>query len=248
MIEISGLTVRYKNEKSTATVLQDININIEKGEICTLIGPSGCGKSTFLKVLAGIIKDYEGTVLINGNPVEPEKQRIGLIMQDYGLLPWKNVYDNAVLGLRIKNISLKQNIDYIDYILHKCGLTDLKFRFPGELSGGQRQRAAIARSFILKPDLLLMDEPFSALDAITREEMQQLFLEVWKDTGVSTVFVTHSIEEAVYVGSKIAVIASMPGRIIRVMDNPLVRKQDLRLQKEYYNFSLELRNTLKKEF
>lgn len=248
MIEINGLTVAYKNDKSATTALKDINISIAKGEICVFIGPSGCGKSTLLHVLAGIIKDYEGSVLIGGEPVNSKEQHIGLIMQDYGLLPWRSVYDNAVLGLKIKGISIKENSDYIDYVLDKCSLLDLKSRFPGELSGGQRQRVAIARSFILKPDILLMDEPFSALDAITREDMQELFLEIWKELGVSTVFVTHSIEEAVYVGNKIAVFSSLPGRIVKVMDNPLSGKKDLRLQKEYYTLSVELRKILKEDF
>jgi NitT/TauT family transport system ATP-binding protein len=247
MIDIRGLNVTYKNGKSTTLALQNINISIAKGEICAFLGPSGCGKSTLLHVLSGIIKDYEGSVLIGGEPVDAKKQRIGLIMQEYGLLPWKCVYDNAVLGLKIKGISLKENSQYIDYVLDKCGLTSLKSRFPGELSGGQRQRVAIARSFILKPDILLMDEPFSALDAITREGMQELFLEIWKESGVSTVFITHSIEEAAYVGRKVAVFSHAPGRIVRIIDNPLSGRQDLRLREEYYKFSLELRKLLKED-
>ncbi len=242
MIAIKDLSVKYggKNEKILA--LDRININIGTGEIYTFIGPSGCGKSTFLYVLAGILQDYSGTVLIDGQPVNPRAQRIGLILQNYGLLPWKNVYENIMLGVKIKGQPRQD--DYRTYILKKLGIENLLARYPKELSGGQQQRVAIARAFLLQPDILLMDEPFSALDAISREEMQELFLKIWQEHNVTTVFITHSVDEALYLGSKIAIFSTSPGRILEVMDNPCFQLDNLRCRDEYYNMSMQLRKMI----
>jgi len=243
MISINRLTVKYKTGNGAVTALSDINMDIADGDIVAVIGPSGCGKSTLLHVLAGIINDYEGQVLVKGQPVNPKKQRIGLILQDYGLLPWKTVYENAVLGLKIKGQAVDHG--YAEYILQRLGLADMAFRYPNQLSGGQRQRVAIARSFILKPDLLLMDEPFSALDEITRESMQDLFLDIWRQYKVSTLFVTHSIEEAVYIGHRIVVLTPSPGRIKSEIDNPLFGMDDLRLSDDFYRMSMKIRRIFK---
>ena len=167
MIEVKDLTVNYNRENDKIPALKNVSINIGTGDIYTFIGPSGCGKSTFLYVLSGILQDYTGSVRVNERPVNPRSQRIGLILQNYGLLPWKNVYDNTMLGVKIKNDQVVLD-DYGQYLLQRLGINDLLDRYPKELSGGQQQRVAIARAFMLKPDLLLMDDPFSALDAITR--------------------------------------------------------------------------------
>ena len=244
MIDIRDLSVRYGSPDNAVLALEQININIGQGEIFTFIGPSGCGKSTFLYVLSGIIRDYEGTILINGRPVDPRQQRIGLILQNYGLLPWKNVRQNIVLGVKIKGQPREK--EYFDYILKQLGIDQLLDRYPKELSGGQQQRVAIARAFLLKPDILLMDEPFSALDAINREEMQELFLKIWQDHHVTTVFITHSVDEALYLGSKIVVFSSSPGRILGVYENPCFQRDNLRYRDEYYQMSRQLRNLLDK--
>lgn len=244
MIDIRDLSVRYGSPDNAVLALEQININIGQGEIFTFIGPSGCGKSTFLYVLSGIIRDYEGTILINGRPVDPRQQRIGLILQNYGLLPWKNVRQNIVLGVKIKGQPREE--EYFDYILKQLGIDQLLDRYPKELSGGQQQRVAIARAFLLKPDILLMDEPFSALDAISREEMQELFLKIWQDHHVTTVFITHSVDEALYLGSKIVVFSSSPGRILGVYENPCFQRDNLRYRDEYYQMSRQLRNLLDK--
>ncbi|TDT60989.1 ABC transporter ATP-binding protein [Fonticella tunisiensis] len=248
MIEIKNLSVKYKSNDKDFLALDRINITIENGDICAVIGPSGCGKSTLLYVLSGVIKDYEGSVLIDGNPINPSLHRIGLVMQNYGLLPWKSVYYNAIAGSKIKDG--KDNIDrmYVDYILKKLGLNKFAHRHPGELSGGQRQRIAIARAFILKPSLLLMDEPFSALDEIIREEMQDLFLKIWFENRVSTLFITHSIDEALYIGKKIAILSPSPGRVKEIYVNPLFGKKDLRLNEDYYKFSIELRKKVRESW
>lgn len=245
MIEIKDLTVKYKTKNEEILALDKLNINIPTGEIYTFIGPSGCGKSTFLHVLAGILKNYTGSVLMDNQPIDPKAQRIGLVLQNYGLLPWKNIYQNAMLGIKIKND--QQTLDeYRSYIFKQLSIDTLLDRYPKELSGGQQQRVAIARAFILKPDLLLMDEPFSALDAITREEMQKLFLNIWKQNNVTTIFITHSVDEALYLGSKIVVFSPSPGRIRQVCENPCFQSNNLRFGNEYYEMSVKLRKILDK--
>lgn len=245
MIEIKGLTVKYRIGEKDLLALDKLDMAVDSGDIYAVVGPSGCGKSTLLHVLAGIIRDYEGSVRIGGNTVDPRQQRIGFIPQNYGLLEWADVYGNSVLGLDIKRCSRKEQEAYTEYILKELGLFERKGDYPNRLSGGQRQRVSIARAFILKPQLLLMDEPFSALDAITREESQDLFLRVWKENSVSTVFVTHSVEEAVYVGRRIAILSPSPGRILQVVDNPFFGMEGLRFKSEYYQFSTELKKEIK---
>jgi len=246
VIEIKDLSVKYRGNNKETLALDKLNININSGDIYTFIGPSGCGKSTFLYVLSGILRDYTGSVSIDGRAINTKAERIGLILQNYGLLPWKTVYQNAMLGVKIKD-GIQELDDYRRYILNQLGIDNLLDRFPKELSGGQQQRVAIARAFILKPDLLLMDEPFSALDAITREEMQELFLDIWKQYSVTTVFITHSVDEALYLGSKIVVFSPAPGRILEVLDNPCFKLDNLRSRDEYYEMSMKLRKMLSKE-
>lgn len=245
MISIRDLSVSYHRKNEEALAIDRLNIDIDAGEIYTFIGPSGCGKSTLLYVLSGILKEYTGSVSIDGRPIDPKAQRIGLILQNYGLLPWKTVYDNAVLGIKIKND--RQGLeDYSAYIFKQLGIEGLLDRYPKELSGGQQQRVAIARAFILQPDLLLMDEPFSALDAITREEMQELFFDIWKQHRVTTVFITHSVDEALYLGSKIAILSPAPGRVLEVLENPCFQMDNLRNRDEYYAMSKKLRQIVSK--
>ncbi len=243
MIEIKDLSVTYRREKEATLVLDRVSININTGDIYTVIGPSGCGKSTLLHVLSGIIKDYQGRVLIDGRSIAPVAQRIGLILQNYGLFPWKNVCQNIMLGKKIKKEPLVLD-EYSRYILDQLGIDTLLERYPHELSGGQQQRVAIARAFLLHPDLLLMDEPFSALDAISREALQELFLGIWKQYNVTTVFITHSVDEALYLGSKIVVLSPAPGRVLEIIDNPCFRLDNLRFRDEYYEMSKMLRKIL----
>ncbi|MEN6412267.1 MAG: ABC transporter ATP-binding protein [Veillonellales bacterium] len=248
MIRIRNLTVAYQLAGEKHTALQHIDLELPEGATCAIIGPSGCGKSTLLKVIAGIITDYDGLVEIGGQPVTPRRQKIGFIPQDYGLLPWRNVYDNICLGVKIKqqmNSALRESLGFL---LQQLGLEGLEKRYPGELSGGQQQRVALARGFLLNPDLLLMDEPFSALDAMSREEIQDLFLHVWRKHDVSTILVTHQVEEAVYLGQKILVLSPSPGRVNQVIDNPLFGREDIRNQPEFFQLCLSLRKTIKEDW
>lgn len=245
MIDIKDLSVKYEGKREQIIALDKINISIDKGDIYTFIGPSGCGKSTLLHVLAGIHKSYTGSVLIEGAQVNPKVHRIGLVLQNYGLLPWKSIYDNALLGLKIK---CEKNDGYEKYIFEKLGLKNMLTKYPKELSGGQKQRVAIARAFILKPDLLLMDEPFSALDTITREEMQELFLNTWKENKVTTAFITHSVDEAIYLGRKIVVMSPSPGKIVEIIENTAFGLENLRFRDEYHEMSKDIRKIIEKSW
>lgn len=248
MIQIKGLSVTYGHGEDYNEALQNINLDLATGETCAIIGPSGCGKSTLLKVLAGIITDFDGSVEINGESVRPQQQKIGFIPQNYGLLPWKNVYENICLGVKIKNKRNTEDKKTLELLIQQLGLGGMESRFPGELSGGQQQRVTLARSFLLKPDLLLMDEPFSALDAMTREEIQNIFLQVWRKYSVSTILVTHYVEEAVYLGQKIVIMSAFPGRVSKVINNPLFGVEDIRNHQDFFQLCLSLRKMIKEDW
>ncbi len=221
MICVNALTVAYESPAGSCQALGNISLEMKAGETCAVIGPSGCGKSTLLKVLAGIIKNYRGTVTLDGRPLNPREIKIGFIPQNYGLLPWKTVRQNALLGITVGRPATAADRERLAALFARLGLAGLENRYPGELSGGQQQRVALARAFLLKPALLLMDEPFSALDAITREELQDVFLHFWRQQPVATVLVTHQVEEAVYLGRKIVMLSASPGRVRQVVDNSL---------------------------
>lgn len=239
MIQIENLFVQYDKQN----ILENISLKLETGSVCAVIGPSGCGKSTLLNVLAGLNRNYTGNVLINKAVPSPKKQTIGFIPQNYGLLPWLKVKDNIMLGLTIKHKSrakLPQNL------ITNLGLDKLLERYPKELSGGQQQRVSLARAFALNADLLLMDEPFSALDAITREEMQDVFINLWQKQNVTTVLVTHYVEEALYLGQKIVVMTNSPGKIYKTIDNPLFADRNFRERIQFAQLSRQLRIYLAK--
>lgn len=219
-LEIDALNLAYRQGEQPVQILDNLSFTLAKGKIGVLIGPSGCGKSTLLNVIAGLNTRYQGQVLIDGR--SPLLFRdTALILQDYGLLPWKTVWENVTLGLQIRKHSKQEIKEKGKRILDKLGLYNLANRYPAQLSGGQRQRIAIARSLILEPKLLLMDEPFSSLDALTREEMQHLLLEIWQETRLTILLVTHNIEEAVFLGQEIMVMTNLPGTVKEKVDNNL---------------------------
>lgn len=245
MIKIENLNVFYKNKSKNTKVVKNACLTVDKGSICALIGPSGGGKSTLLKVLAGIITDYEGEVLIGGIKVNPKIHRIGFIPQNYGLVKWKTVEENIFLSTKIKDGEKNIDLEFYKKLIQKLKLEELVRRYPGRLSGGQMQRVSMARALLLKPDLLLMDESFSALDAMTREDVQKLFLEVWKEYKVTTIIVTHDIKEAIYLAKDIAIISTCPGRILKVVNNHLFGHLSMEDDLEYIHMNSKLRKILK---
>ena len=194
-----------------------------------------------LKSVAGLLPDYSGDILFNGDAVSAKQHTIGYIPQTYGLLPWKTVEQNIILALKIKDLPLMvDGKSVVEHALDRVGLLAHKKKFPGALSGGQKQRVAIARAFVLNPDVLLMDEPFSALDSMTKEEMQQFFLDIWKGRSGSTLFVTHDIEEAVFLGEKVVVM--LPDQGIQILERSNAdtnSKESFRDSKESFRDSLE---------
>lgn len=223
MISIRNLTVKYAD----TPILKDFSLDMNQGEIYALIGPSGSGKSTLLKVLCGILKEESGEIVYDSD----KSLSIGYVPQLYGLLEWKTVKDNIYLPLKLKKKD--QSKQEISDILQSLEIEDILKRYPKELSGGQRQRVALARAFISRPDLLLMDEPFSALDAFTSQVSQKLFLKLWSKYKVTTLFITHNIQEAATLGQHILVMSKSSGQIIQKLENNTFGKDsdnDLRFQ------------------
>ncbi|WP_400243551.1 ABC transporter ATP-binding protein [Niallia sp. JL1B1071] len=247
MLEIKNVDVFY--DKNQSEVLIDINLQIKTGEIYAIIGPSGCGKSTLLKAISGLTPYSKGEILLNKKKISAKHHTIGLIPQNYGLLTWKTVFDNILLPLNIKGRQIdKTTLTNIDEIMEKLEIRLLKDQFPNKLSGGQKQRVAIARAFVLQPDILLMDEPFSALDALTRENIQELFLKIWKEQNITTLLITHSVEEAIYLGTKIVIMSPSPGRIITILDNPVHKIENKRTSLEHLQIATNIRNIMTKEW
>lgn len=235
MIEIKNLKVGYEDE----VVLEALSMNIEKNTTCALIGPSGCGKTTLLYAIAGLIKPKEGEIFINGEKLASVRQNTGVILQDYGLLPWKTVWYNIAFPLKARGMDKDTANHKVENILRDLGIYEFKEKYPGELSGGQKQRVAIARTLALEPDLLLMDEPSSALDAMTKENIQNIISGIYKQKLTTMVIVTHNIEEAVFLGQKIVVMGK--GQILQIMDNPYFGLEKLRENIDFYKFCLEVR-------
>lgn len=228
MISVKELEVTYKTKTGIFTALKDVSFHLATGHTCAIIGPSGCGKSTLLYVLAGLLKHSRGEVTICGEPVRPKRLGSALILQDHGLLPWKTALQNTTLGLEIRGVPPPEKLAAAEEAMRELGIWAFRNHYPAQLSGGQRQRVGIARSLTLKPDLFLMDEPFSSLDALTRESLQNTLLEFWQKRRSTLVLVTHNIEEAVFLGQKIMIFSTGPGRILHIIDNYDLGRRDYR--------------------
>lgn len=229
MLLMENVSINYKTKNEIFPVIERLSLQIKQGEALVILGTSGCGKSTLVNALAGTISIKSGNIDYiqnkNRKTLSPKAHKIGIIPQNCGLLPWKTVRENCLLPLKIRHEKLTDELKIeIEKIFKSLDIYFLLDRYPGELSGGQVQRAAIARAFILKPDLLLMDEPFSALDEITREEARELFLKIWNLYKPTTILVTHSIEEALYLGNRIIVMGTNRGDIKYQMENPYIGK------------------------
>jgi ABC-type nitrate/sulfonate/bicarbonate transport system ATPase subunit len=250
MICIQSLTYAYPNG---TVVFKGFDWEVEKGAAWSVLGPSGCGKTTLLYLLAGLRSPTAGQLLVDGKPLLRPRPHTGLILQEYGLLPWATVRQNADLGIHIRSFygpdgkhaqqDFRPAVD-VDPWLERLGLGDLIDKYPGQISGGQRQRTAIARTLALQPDLLLMDEPFSSLDAPTREGLQNLTLELCAEHKLTLVVVTHAIEEAAILGRKILLLGQPPNQIAQVIDNPSAGDPDFRDSENYAHLVRDLRQRM----
>ena len=220
-------------------VLQDISFSIEQGRTLTVVGPSGCGKSTLLNVLGGIFKNYQGEILMGETQLRNAELTYGYVPQNLGLLAWKRVKDNILLPFKI-NKDQKIDQDEVSDVLTKLELTHLLDRYPSQLSGGQRQRVALARVFISHPDILLMDEPFSALDSLTADTSRELFLDLWRKYQPTTIFTTHNLSEAVKLGENILLLDKQPATVLRFVNNPLFESQDQQSEAAFAEFKKQL--------
>lgn len=212
-----GKTFPVRGKQQDVTALDGIDLDIADGEFVVIVGPSGCGKSTLLDLLGGLSKPTSGQILLDGEPVTGPGLDRGIVFQQYALLPWRTALGNVEFGLEATRVPRRERAERAREYLALVGLTGFEDRHPHELSGGMRQRVAIARSLAYDPDVLLMDEPFAALDAQTRESLQDELLRIWERTGKTIVFITHGIDEAVHLGQRVAVLTSRPGRIKEVV-------------------------------
>ncbi len=250
LIRVDNASIVLGSGAKRQLILNKVSLSVAKGAFVSLIGPSGCGKSTLLKVIGGLIAPSGGTVTIAGlTPTEAARRRmIGLVFQEANLLPWKTALDNATMLLSIADPSLSrvQLRERGQAMLDLVGLKGAARKRPNELSGGMRQRVAIARALALDPAVLLMDEPFGALDAITRDDMGEMLMEIWQRTGKTIVLVTHSIDEAVQLSGDVHVLAANPGRIARTMSIPMPypRNADVMASPEIVRLAYELRMAL----
>jgi NitT/TauT family transport system ATP-binding protein len=231
-VEISGVNLTFQTADTPVYALSDVNLTIARGEFVSFIGPSGCGKTTLLRVIADLQKVTSGEVKVNG--VSPETARLdrayGYVFQAPALYPWRNIQHNITLPLEIMGLSKAERLARAQRVLELVNLTGFEKKFPWQLSGGMQQRVSIARALSFDPELLLMDEPFGALDEIIRDHLNEQLLGLWRRTGKTLLFVTHSIPEAVFLSTKIVVMSPRPGRIIDVIDSNLPRDRSLEIR------------------
>ena len=242
-IEINNLTVSYIEKKKSFTALKNVSFSIEEGEFVSVIGSSGCGKSTLLSILEGINTPTEGEILINGEPVTGTGADRGVVFQHYSLFPWMTARKNVAFGIKQvnKTATRAERYQLADEFLEKVGLERFKNKYPSQLSGGMQQRVAIARALAMDTDILLMDEPFGAIDAKNRTILQELLLELWENATPrkTVVFVTHDIDEAIFLSDKIVMMTANPGRVYREIKVPFERPRnrvELVQTKEYNKF------------
>ena len=240
MIHVDSIAFAYSH---ASPLFDDFSLTIARGETWAILGPSGCGKTTLLYLLAGLRQPTAGQISIEGEILQRPRPRSGLILQDYGLLPWSTVRQNVELGLRVRKFYGEdgkhapvnfQPGNNVSYWLNRLGIDEVANKFPSQISGGQRQRTAIARTLALEPDLFLMDEPFSSLDAITRGDLQNLTLSLCSEQKLTLVIVTHAIEEAVGLGKKILLLGEAPNKIPRLFENPCAGQREYRSGPEYH--------------
>ncbi|WP_030437685.1 ABC transporter ATP-binding protein [Actinoplanes subtropicus] len=249
-IHIENVSKVFEARGATVTALDGIDLQVRAGEFLVIVGPSGCGKSTLLDLIGGLATPSAGRILVAGQEVTGPGLDRGVVFQQYALLPWRTAQGNVEFGLEAKNVPRRDRAARAGEYLDLVGLSAFHDRYPHELSGGMKQRVAIARSLAFDPEVLLMDEPFAALDAQTRDGLQDELLRIWERTGKTVVFITHGIEEAVYLGQRVAVMTSRPGRIKQVVDVPLTARsatEDLRSDPEFAHYRHEIWSLLRDE-
>ena len=246
-IEARNLCKTYQSRDGNVVALQDVSLQVTDSEFVSILGPSGCGKSTLLRILDGLTKSDNGTVMMDGKPVERPTQERGFVFQSFNLFPWRTVRGNIEFGMEVKNAPKTERQEVSRRLIELAGLQGFETKYPHELSGGMQQRVGIARALAINPAVLLMDEPFGALDAQTREDMQDELLRIWAAERKTVVFVTHSIEEAIYLSDRVVIMTPRPGRILATLDVPFSRprSETHRTLPEFAALRHEIRSRLK---
>lgn len=227
-ISIEGLNKVYFSKKSEPThALSDINFSIKQGEFISIVGPSGCGKTTLLNILAGLLPKTSGSAKIAGQEVLEPLKKVGMVFQAPTLLPWRTIRENIMIPVEVQKLDKESHLQRADELIKLVGLNGFENKYPNELSGGMQQRAGICRALVHSPAVLLMDEPFGALDAMTREYMNLELIRIWQESNQTIIFVTHSISEAVFLSDRVIVLSPRPGRIAEILEIEIPRTRDL---------------------
>ncbi|WP_309080690.1 ABC transporter ATP-binding protein [Zhihengliuella sp.] len=226
LVDVENVGITFQTRKNTVEALREVDLKVNQGDFVALVGPSGCGKSTLLRSMAGIIQPTTGTVSLRGEEIEGPRQDVGFVFQRPALLPWRDVQRNIMLQAEMRGMDKNQAKARCEELLELTSLTGFKKSLPHELSGGMQQRAALCRALLHSPEILLMDEPFGALDALTREHLNSELQKLWNSTNMTVVLVTHSVAEAVYLATRVVVMGSRPGHIIEEFDVDLPRERD----------------------
>lgn len=247
-IQINDVSMVYKDNKGKdVTALQHVSLDIKKGEFISLLGPSGCGKTTLLRIIADLLTPTSGTVTVCGqSPKETRlQQKYGIVFQNPVLFRWRTVRNNIRLPLEMMNVPRAEQNSRIEQMLEMVGLTEFGNHYPKQLSGGMQQRVGIARALAIQPEILLMDEPFSALDEFTKEKLHDDLLKIWRKTNKTVIFVTHNIQEAAYLSDRVCVLSPHPGRLSAVIDVDLPRPRThaIRQSEEFFNLVSRIRNS-----
>ncbi|MGZ7134718.1 MAG: ABC transporter ATP-binding protein [Methanobacterium sp.] len=245
-IAINNVSKIFENKGTEFKSLDDINLEINEGEFLCILGPSGCGKSTVLRLIAGLDKATSGKVLMDDEVIVGPDYKRGMVFQEYSLFPWRSIIDNVAFPLEMQGMTQEERYKIAEEYLKIVGLENFRDSKPYELSGGMRQRVAIIRSLAGNPDVLLMDEPFGALDIQTRNQIQRDLLKIWEDKGTTIIFVTHSIDESIFLGDRVVIMSKGPGRIVKIFEINMERIRD-RMDPEFLKFNHEIMNLLENE-
>jgi len=242
LLDVADVSRSFPDQGRDHLILSHVSCRLTLSDTLAVIGPSGCGKTTLLLIIAGLLAPTGGRVTIKGLEVHGPRRETALVLQDYGLFPWKTVRQNIELGARVRKTPVPA--DSLSGLEEELGIAGLDHLYPQQLSGGQRQRVALARALLLRPELLLLDEPFAALDAMTRERLQQALLELFERRHMSFLIVTHNIEEAVTLGRRVMVLGGRPTGVRHVLDNPTFGLPDQRVNQDFFAFCVHLRQIL----
>ncbi len=249
-IEARNVNVIFRPpSRAPVPALRHFDIDVNEGEFLSIVGPSGCGKSTFLNVLLGLLAPDSGELRVDGKRISGPGTDRAMVFQEFGLLPWRTVHGNVELGLELKGVAAAERRELSQRLIRMVGLAGFETHYPHELSGGMKQRVGLARALATDPDVLLMDEPFAALDAQTRDLMQAELLRIWRETRKTVLFVTHQIDEAIYLSDRVMVMTRRPGQAKRMfaVDLPRPREYEMRVTPEFNDLKLEIWRALKDE-